>query len=64
MKALVLNRTLKASPERSNRGPGAGEDYLDREAGREWSRSTGGAAASLHAVASALAKRPMPAPAS
>ncbi len=38
-------------------------DYLDSDEGHEWSRSTGEAAAvNLHAVASALAEHPVPAP--
>lgn len=46
-----------------NRGPGPGDDYLDSEEGREWSHSTGRAAASnLLAVARALEKNPVPAP--
>ena len=46
-----------------NRGPGPGPSYLDTDAGHEWSRSTGEAAASnLLAVARALAANPVPAP--
>lgn len=46
-----------------NRGPGPGDDYLDNEEGRDWSHSTGrAAAANLLAVASALAERPVDAP--
>lgn len=46
-----------------NRGPGPGDDYLDSEAGHEWSHSTGkAAAANLLAVAKALAVTPIPAP--
>jgi multimeric flavodoxin WrbA len=46
-----------------NMGPGPGQDYLDSEHGRDWSRSTGEAAATnLLAVARALRERPMPAP--
>jgi multimeric flavodoxin WrbA len=46
-----------------NRGPGPGPSYLEEEAGREWSRTTGVAAASnLFAVAGALAERPVPPP--
>src|SRR4051794_26984964 len=46
-----------------NRGPGPGDDYLDSDEGHEWSRTTGLAAASnLHAVARALAERPIPPP--
>jgi multimeric flavodoxin WrbA len=43
-----------------NRGPGPGDDYLDADAGKDWSHSTGrAAAANLLAVARALADRPM-----
>jgi multimeric flavodoxin WrbA len=46
-----------------NRGPGPGPEYLDEEAGREWSHSAGQAAAqNLLAVARALAERPIPPP--
>ncbi len=46
-----------------NRGPGPGDDYLDSEEGHDWSHSTGETAAvNLHAVAGALAERPVPAP--
>jgi multimeric flavodoxin WrbA len=46
-----------------NRGPGPGDDYLSSDAGKDWSHSTGRAAASnLVAVARALAERPVPAP--
>jgi multimeric flavodoxin WrbA len=43
-----------------NRGPGPGPTYLENPEGHEWSRTTGkAAAANLHAVASALASKPM-----
>jgi hypothetical protein len=46
-----------------NRGPGPGKDYLDEDAGREWSHATGRtAAANLVAVARALRERPIPTP--
>lgn len=46
-----------------NRGPGPGKDYLESEAGKEWSHSTGKAAASnLLAAARALEANPIPAP--
>ena len=46
-----------------NRGPGPGDDYLDEEAGHEWSHETGRtAAANLLAAARALAERPIPPP--
>lgn len=46
-----------------NRGPGPGDDYLDVEAGRDWSHSTGRAAAgNLHAVARSLQDQPIPPP--
>lgn len=46
-----------------NRGPGPGDDYLDSDEGKDWSHSTGRAAAqNLLAVARALAESPMPAP--
>ncbi|MGI8332568.1 flavodoxin family protein [Actinomadura scrupuli] len=44
-------------------GPGPGPDYLDSEQGRDWAAKTGRAMASnLHAVATALAATPIPAP--
>jgi multimeric flavodoxin WrbA len=46
-----------------NRGPGPGKSYLEDEAGREWSHTTGRAAASnLVAVARALRANPLPPP--
>ncbi len=46
-------------------GPGPGPDYLDEDRGHRWAHSTGRTmAANLHHVASALAGRPWPAPAS
>ena len=46
-----------------NRGPGPGDDYLDSDEGKDWSRSTGEMAASnLLAVARALEAAPVPAP--
>lgn len=46
-----------------NRGPGPGDSYLESEAGREWSHSTGrAAAANMLAVARALESMPIPAP--
>jgi multimeric flavodoxin WrbA len=46
-----------------NRGPGPGKSYLEDEAGREWSETTGRAAASnLAAAARALRVRPIPPP--
>ena len=46
-----------------NRGPGPGDSYLDAGEGKDWSHSTGRAAASnLVAVARALQERPVPAP--
>jgi multimeric flavodoxin WrbA len=46
-----------------NRGPGPGDSYLDANEGKDWSHSTGrAAAANLAAVARALADRPLPAP--
>jgi NADPH-dependent FMN reductase len=46
-----------------NRGPGPGDDYLESEAGKDWSHSTGKAAASnLLAAARALKANPIPAP--
>lgn len=105
MKALIINCTLKSSPERSNtaalagvvvtgnedgahvisevagalghigftipgqawtywnRGPRPGDDYLESDAGKDWSQSTGKAAASnLLAAARALQANPIPAP--
>jgi multimeric flavodoxin WrbA len=46
-----------------NRGPGPGKEYLEEEAGHEWSEQTGRtAAANLLATARALAANPLPAP--
>jgi len=46
-----------------NRGPGPGDEYCDSDEGKEWSHSTGAAAAqNLVAVARALAANPPPAP--
>lgn len=46
-----------------NRGPGPGDSYLDSDEGKDWSRSTGRAAAqNLAAVARALAEQPIPPP--
>jgi multimeric flavodoxin WrbA len=46
-----------------NRGPGPGKSYLEDEAGREWSQTTGrAAAANLVAAARALRARPIPPP--
>jgi multimeric flavodoxin WrbA len=46
-----------------NRGPGPGKSYLEDEAGREWSHTTGRAAASnLVAAARALRANPIPPP--
>lgn len=46
-----------------NRGPGPGDEYLDSDAGKDWSHQTGRtAAANLLAVAEALAAKPIPAP--
>jgi len=43
-----------------NMGPGPGPSYLDADRGKDWSASTGrAAAANLVAVATALAERPM-----
>jgi multimeric flavodoxin WrbA len=43
-----------------NRGPGPGDDYLDSEEGKDWSHTTGrAAAANLVAVAKALAANPV-----
>jgi multimeric flavodoxin WrbA len=45
-----------------NRGPGPGDSYLDTDEGKDWSESTGrAAAANLVAVARALEERPIPA---
>jgi len=45
-----------------NMGPGPGDDYLDSDHGKDWSKSTGeAAAANLLAVARALEANPMPA---
>jgi multimeric flavodoxin WrbA len=47
-----------------NRGPGPGDEYLDSDEGKDWSHSTGRAAASnLVAVARALEATPMGPPA-
>jgi multimeric flavodoxin WrbA len=46
-----------------NRGPGPGDSYLETGEGKDWSHSTGrAAAANLAAAARALAERPIPAP--
>jgi multimeric flavodoxin WrbA len=46
-----------------NSGPGPGPSYLETDAGHDWSRTTGeAAAANLLAVARALAERPIPPP--
>ncbi|MEZ5155593.1 MAG: hypothetical protein R2718_05735 [Solirubrobacterales bacterium] len=48
-----------------NKGPGAGDEYLDSddEEGKEWSRTTGiAAAANLAGVAEALAAKPLDPP--
>ena len=46
-----------------NRGPGPGDEYLESDAGKDWSHKTGRAAASnLVAVARALQAAPMPPP--
>jgi multimeric flavodoxin WrbA len=46
-----------------NKGPGPGPSYLDSAEGKDWSHSTGrAAAANLAAAARALAERPLPAP--
>ena len=46
-----------------NMGPGPGPSYLESDHKREWSKSTGeAAAANLVAVARALAERPVPKP--
>ncbi len=48
-----------------NRGPGPGDDYLNSDAGQDWSHSTGRAAAgNLVGVARALAETPLGPPAS
>jgi multimeric flavodoxin WrbA len=48
-----------------NRGPGPGKEYLESEAGHEWSQRTGRtAAANLLAAAQALQASPIPAPSS
>lgn len=45
-----------------NMGPGPGPDYSDTDHGHEWSEKTAATmAANLHAVASALARQPIPA---
>ncbi|TDD23889.1 flavodoxin family protein [Nonomuraea diastatica] len=44
-------------------GPGPGPNYMDSEKGRDWSHRTGRAmACNLHAVAQALAAKPVPPP--
>ena len=46
-----------------NRGPGPGDDYLNSDAGKDWSHSTGEtAAANLLGVARALEATPVPPP--
>jgi multimeric flavodoxin WrbA len=46
-----------------NKGPGPGPSYLDSDEAKDWSHSTGrAAAANLAAAARALAERPLPAP--
>jgi multimeric flavodoxin WrbA len=46
-----------------NKGPGPGPSYLDTSEGKDWSHSTGrAAAANLAAAARALAERPLPPP--
>jgi multimeric flavodoxin WrbA len=46
-----------------NKGPGPGDSYLDSDEGKDWSHSTGrAAAANLAAAARALAERPLPTP--
>jgi hypothetical protein len=46
-----------------NRGPRPGKEYLEEDAGHEWSEQTGRtAAANLLAVARALQEKPLPAP--
>jgi len=70
VKALVVNCTLKSSPERSNTGALADvvaaalrDGGAEVDEGHEWSHSTGQtAAANLLAVARAFEPRPMPAP--
>jgi multimeric flavodoxin WrbA len=48
-----------------NKGPGPGADYKDTDEGHDWSQKTGRTmAANLVAVATALTKHPMQAPAS
>lgn len=45
-----------------NMGPGPGPDYTDTDHGHEWSAKTAATmAANLHAVATALARQPIPA---
>jgi hypothetical protein len=45
-----------------NMGPGPGPDYADTDHGHEWSaKSAATMAANLHAVATALARQPIPA---
>jgi multimeric flavodoxin WrbA len=45
-----------------NMGPGPGPDYTDTDHGHDWSAKTAAtAAANLHAVATALARQPIPA---
>jgi multimeric flavodoxin WrbA len=46
-----------------NKGPGPGDSYLDSDEGKDWSQSTGrAAAANLGAAARALGYHPLPAP--
>jgi multimeric flavodoxin WrbA len=46
-----------------NKGPGPGDSYLDSNEGKDWSQSTGrAAAANVGAAARALAERPLPTP--
>jgi multimeric flavodoxin WrbA len=46
-----------------NKGPGPGDSYLDSPEGKDWSHSTGrAAAANLAAAARALSAQPLPAP--
>lgn len=46
-----------------NKGPGPGDTYLESDEGKEWSKTTGqAAAANLLAVARALESKPMQAP--
>ncbi|MFC8923076.1 flavodoxin family protein [Cellulosimicrobium sp. NPDC057127] len=48
-----------------NQGPGPGPDYVQTGHGHEWARSTAQLMAhNLHAVATALAERPVPSPSS